>query len=133
MCRNEKVHARLVKTNRDLMGDLESVIIEDEDKKRIQVSIDQVEQALRSGRIEIDGLKIAKKSVKETRRPKNKRPPNIYKETLKRIRKDMEKCRYSDPEKYYKLTAKYEELLRDERYRAEDEKIMRDLDRNKKF
>ncbi len=131
MCRNEneKVHARLVKTNRDLMGDLESVVIEDENKKRIQVSIEQVEQALRSGSIEIDGLKIVKRAVKETRRPKNKRPVNKYRKKLMSIRKEMEKYKDADPKTYYKLKSEYMELLNDEKYRAEDEIIMKKEDR----
>lgn len=129
MCRNEKVHARLVKAKRDIMGDLESVIIEDEDKKRMEVSIDQVEQALRSGRIEIDGLKIVKRAVKETRRPKNKRPVNKYRKKLMSIRKEMEKYKDADPKTYYKLKSEYMELLNDEKYRAEDEIIMKKEDR----
>ena len=111
------------------MGDLESVVIEDENKKRIQVSIEQVEQALRSGSIEIDGLKIVKRAVKETRRPKNKRPVNKYRKKLMSIRKEMEKYKDADPKTYYKLKSEYMELLNDEKYRAEDEIIMKKEDR----
>ena len=135
MKNNDIVHAKLVKANRDIMGDLESVVIEDDSGKRMTVSIQQVQSALEGGKIEIDGLKIVKKMVKETRRPKNKRPISKYRRELEKILIEIDKYKKSDKkeekEKYFRLKNKLEELLRQEEYYMAYERIQ--IDSKKKI
>lgn len=134
MKNNDIVHAKLVKANRDIMGDLESVVIEDDSGKRMTVSIQQVQSALEGGKIEIDGLKIVKKMVKETRRPKNKRPISKYRRELEKILIEIDKYKKSDKkeekEKYFRLKNKLEELLRQEEYYMAYERIQIDSKKN---
>ena len=131
---NKVIHAKLVKANRDIMGDLESVVIKDElDQKRV-LTIKQVELLLKNGSVEIKGLKLTNKgNVKETRRPKIKKKENPKRKKIESIMKEIDRLANSkdnkEKERYYKLKAQLEELLRQddnlEAYEAIEKKIFK--------